>query len=333
MLSASLPVAPSPSTSMEALIATCKPTAGQVPTPLYRLPRRSLLRGFVRTTHTRKGLAPEAGCNSGSTRMTWDDEGAPAQQAPATAAPSPHATSPLSVASEMIGGTLPTSMAGPQWDDTVAPSQPPQLPVSSPVGGDPGRTSALHMNAMAVDPVAPSCVQGSQEPMIIDTYAGSPFPSSPSDSSCPALEHIEPAEALVRKEAKQYPPPLLSPPLTLQQDAHGMFACPLCSKRCLTLGGWKCHAGAKHPDAYGKMKRAREPASSSGEPDTLTCETAYASPPRSTALPEGLTWEWLSTARLFPVKRIPKGLRLLWSDILSTALNRCVKPRCPSPPG
>ena len=36
--------------------------------------------------------------------------------------------------------------------------------------------------------------------------------------------------------------------------------------------------------------------------------------------PQGLTWEWMATAQIFPIKRIPKRLRLLWADVLVKAL-------------
>ena len=36
--------------------------------------------------------------------------------------------------------------------------------------------------------------------------------------------------------------------------------------------------------------------------------------------PEGMTWEWIATASIFPIKRIPKGVRLLWADTLVKVL-------------
>lgn len=36
--------------------------------------------------------------------------------------------------------------------------------------------------------------------------------------------------------------------------------------------------------------------------------------------PEGLTWEWIATAKIFPIKRIPKSVRLLWADVLVKTL-------------
>ena len=36
--------------------------------------------------------------------------------------------------------------------------------------------------------------------------------------------------------------------------------------------------------------------------------------------PAGLTWEWIATAQNFTIKRIPKGVRLLWADLLVKTL-------------
>ena len=41
-----------------------------------------------------------------------------------------------------------------------------------------------------------------------------------------------------------------------------------------------------------------------------------------TWFPEALTWEWIATARVFPIKRIPKQLRLLWGDVMAHALQK-----------
>ena len=39
------------------------------------------------------------------------------------------------------------------------------------------------------------------------------------------------------------------------------------------------------------------------------------------SLPDALNWHWIISARLFPIKRIPKACRLLWSDVLFAALS------------
>ena len=36
--------------------------------------------------------------------------------------------------------------------------------------------------------------------------------------------------------------------------------------------------------------------------------------------PEGLTWEWILTSRIFPIRRVPKPVRLLWADVLTKVL-------------
>jgi len=40
---------------------------------------------------------------------------------------------------------------------------------------------------------------------------------------------------------------------------------------------------------------------------------------------DGLTWEWVGTSRVFPVKKIPKSARLLWADVVARALTGVVK--------
>lgn len=41
--------------------------------------------------------------------------------------------------------------------------------------------------------------------------------------------------------------------------------------------------------------------------------------------PEGLSWSWIATAQIYPIKRIPKRVRLLWADVLQKALRRVLE--------
>ena len=43
------------------------------------------------------------------------------------------------------------------------------------------------------------------------------------------------------------------------------------------------------------------------------------------SFPEGLSWNWVMTARIFPIKRIPRAVRLLWADVLVKALRRVLE--------
>lgn len=164
----------------------------------------------------------------------------------------------------------------------------------------------------AAHPLFPSCGRVPAPKIPSNTLpggadAGPSPPSSSSSSDVPALATPTDAESQ-GEEVDADEEEGAGRPVLVAQPSH---PCPQCTRSFSSSRGLAVHMGRAHPLSDVHVGKCAEQEEAGG----------------FFTVPAGLDWEWVAVARIFPIKRVPKAVRLLWSDVVAKVLQHvCAQP-------